>query len=160
MATRTQYEDLARQIGVIGPVRRELGRALPPHCSTSSSVVLSLLRHHGELRLGRIAELLDVDVSVASRHLAYCVDRGWIERRCDPADKRSKLLRLSEAGERLLDDISDRYTEALAASLADWPDDDVVRLTELMTRLRASFGLPPTVARGAHATSTTNANAQ
>ncbi|WP_419996387.1 MarR family winged helix-turn-helix transcriptional regulator [Streptomyces boninensis] len=142
MATQAQYEELARQIGVIGPIRRELGRALPAHCSPSSSVVLSLLRQRGELRLGRLAELLDVDVSVASRHLAYCADQGWIERRCDPADKRSKLLRLSEDGERLLDDISRRYTQALAASLADWPDDDVVRLTELMTRLRTSFGLP------------------
>jgi DNA-binding MarR family transcriptional regulator len=79
-------------------------------------------------------------MSVTSRHVAHLAERGWIERSPDPADKRSRLLHLTPAGEAQLDELSRRTTRLLAERLSDWTDDEVGQLTVLMARLRASFG--------------------
>ncbi|MEV6673569.1 MarR family winged helix-turn-helix transcriptional regulator [Streptomyces sp. NPDC051162] len=140
MAAQEQYEELSRQLGAVATVRRDLGRALPAECPPSAAMMLALLKQCGEVRMGRLAELLGIDMSVTSRHVAYAAERGWLDRHPDPLDKRSRLLSISPPGEELLEQVSARYTRTLAACLSDWPDEDVVRLTELLGRLRESFG--------------------
>ncbi|MCW7941958.1 MarR family transcriptional regulator [Streptomyces hygroscopicus] len=140
MAERAQYEELARQLSAIGAVKRDLGRILPPDCPGGSAAVLTLLGRHGDMRMSKLAELLAVDMSVTSRHVAHVADRGWIQRSPDPADKRSRILRLTAPGRAQLDELSRRIAELLAERLKDWSDDDVGRLIQLMARLRESFG--------------------
>ncbi|MGW2630405.1 MarR family winged helix-turn-helix transcriptional regulator [Streptomyces chattanoogensis] len=140
MAAHSQYEELARQLSAIGAVKREMGRMLPQCCPPASVGVLTLLDRHGEMRMSQLAELLAIDMSVTSRHVAHVAERGWIERRPDPADKRSRLLRLTPSGRELLAELSERYTQALARYLHDWTDTDVGHLVELLARLRTSFG--------------------
>ncbi|MDN3297480.1 MarR family winged helix-turn-helix transcriptional regulator [Streptomyces ficellus] len=140
MAERSQYEELARQLSAIGAVKRGLSRALPSECPGGSAAVLSLLAHHGDMRMSRLAELLAVDMSVTSRHVAHVAERGWIERLPDPDDRRSRILRLTPAGQDMLDDLGRRTADMFARTLKDWSDDDVGRLTALLARLRDSFG--------------------
>ncbi|ANP56083.1 DNA-binding MarR family transcriptional regulator [Streptomyces griseochromogenes] len=140
MAEQAQFEELARQLSAVGAVKRDLGRILPPDCPAGSAAVLTLLGRHGDMRMSKLAELLAVDMSVTSRHVAHVAARGWIERSPDPADKRSRILRLTPAGLAQLDELSQRTTHLLAERLADWTDDEVGQLIRLMTRLRASFG--------------------
>ncbi|MEU8983536.1 MarR family transcriptional regulator [Streptomyces sp. NPDC048309] len=140
MAEQTQYEELARQLSAIGAVKRDLGRILPPECPTGSATVLTLLGRYGEMRMSRLAELLSVDMSVTSRHVAHVADRGWIERSPDPADKRSRILRLTAMGQEQLDELSRRTSRLLADRLSDWSDHEVGLLIALMDRLRESFG--------------------
>ncbi|MEU5833972.1 MULTISPECIES: MarR family winged helix-turn-helix transcriptional regulator [Streptomyces] len=140
MAERSQYEELARQISAIGAVKREMARGLPPECPPASAAVLMLLNKHGEMRTSQLAELMAIDMSVTSRHVAHVADRGWIERHPDPQDGRSRLLRISDRGERFLTDLSAHTIESLAAHLHDWSDEDVAQLNDLLNRLRASFG--------------------
>ncbi|MGW2697902.1 MarR family winged helix-turn-helix transcriptional regulator [Streptomyces sp. NPDC001296] len=150
MAAQAQYEELARQLSAIGAVKRDLGRILPPDCPGGSAAVLTLLGRHGDMRMSKLAELLAVDMSVTSRHVAHVAERGWIERSPDPADRRSRILRLTAAGHVQLDELSRRSTDLLAERLADWSDDDVGRLIQLMTRLRESFGDCRSAPRLAH----------
>ncbi|MFJ8110089.1 MarR family winged helix-turn-helix transcriptional regulator [Streptomyces sp. NPDC096132] len=140
MAAQTQYEELARQLSAVGAVKRDLGRILPADCSSGSAGVLALLGRHGDMRMSNLSELLAVDMSVTSRHAAHLAERGWIERSPDPADKRSRILRLTPEGHTVLADLSRRSADLLAERLSDWSDDDVAQLIRLMTRLRASFG--------------------
>ncbi|MFH8567464.1 MarR family winged helix-turn-helix transcriptional regulator [Streptomyces sp. NPDC017993] len=140
MAARSQYEELARQLSAIGAVKREMGRLLPQDCPPASAGVLTLLDRHGEMRMSQLAELLAIDMSVTSRHVAHVADRGWIAREPDPADKRSRLLRLTPSGKELLTELSERYAQSLARYLDDWSDADVGHLVELLARLRTSFG--------------------
>ncbi|MER6976681.1 MarR family winged helix-turn-helix transcriptional regulator [Streptomyces carpinensis] len=140
MAEQAQYEELVRQLSAIGAVKRDLGRILPPDCPAGSAAVLTLLGRHGDMRMSKLAELLAVDMSVTSRHVAHVAGRGWIERLPDPADKRSRILHLTPAGLDRLDDLSRRTTHLLAQRLCDWTDDEVGQLIKLMTRLRDSFG--------------------
>ncbi|MGX1560361.1 MarR family winged helix-turn-helix transcriptional regulator [Streptomyces sp. NPDC055506] len=143
MAERAQYEELVRQFSAFGAVKRELGRIMPAECPGGSAAVLTLLGRHGDMRMSKLAELLAVDMSVTSRHVAHVVDRGWIERSPDPADKRSRILRLTPAGDAQLHELSRRTTEVLEERLSDWSDEDVRRLTQLMARLRESFDCRP-----------------
>ncbi|MFF4354462.1 MarR family winged helix-turn-helix transcriptional regulator [Streptomyces sp. NPDC001530] len=144
MAERAQYEELTRQLSAVGAVRRQLDRSLPGGCSSGTAVVLALLDRDGDLRIGRLAELLAVDMSVTSRHVAHLAERGWIDRSPDPADRRSRILRLTPEGRNRLAELSDRAAELLALRLSDWSEEDVRRLTSLLSRLRASFDDAPT----------------
>jgi DNA-binding MarR family transcriptional regulator len=135
-----QYEELARQLSAVGAVKRDLGRILPPDCSAGSAGALALLGRHGDLRMSALSELLAVDMSVTSRHAAHLAERGWIERSPDPADKRSRILRLTPEGEAMLLELSRRSADLLAERLSDWTAEEVGQLIRLMTRLRASFG--------------------
>lgn len=139
MAERAQYEELMRRLSAIGSVRRELGRILPDGLSSGSATVLALLGRDGDMRIGRLAELLAVDMSVTSRHVAHLAARGWIDRTPDPTDRRSRILRLTLEGRARLAELSERTAQLLAHRLSDWSDEDVRRLTWLMARLRASF---------------------
>lgn len=136
----TPYGELAREIGLVGTVRRELARVVPHDCPPPSAAALALLGRHGEMRTTRLADLMGIDASVTSRHVAHAVDRGWIDRRPDPLDGRVRLLRLTGDGRTLLADMHERTSGALARHLADWSVEDVGRLTELLARLRADFG--------------------
>ncbi|MGV9252153.1 MarR family winged helix-turn-helix transcriptional regulator [Streptomyces sp. NPDC003697] len=140
MAERAQYEELARQLSAVGAVKRGMGRILPSDCPAGSAAVLTLLGRHGDMRMSRLAELLAVDMSVTSRHVAHVAERGWIERLPDPADRRSRILRLTTEGRHRLDDLSEWTAHLLADRLSDWTDEEVGQLIRLMTRLRASFG--------------------
>ncbi|MFE5407136.1 MarR family winged helix-turn-helix transcriptional regulator [Streptomyces sp. NPDC056580] len=140
MAEQAQYEELVRQFSAFGAVKRDLGRILPSECPAGSAAVLTLLGRHGDMRMSKLAELLSVDMSVTSRHVAHVAARGWIERHPDPADKRSRILRLSPAGLEQVGELSRRTSNLLAERLADWTDEEVGQLIALMARLRASFG--------------------
>ncbi|MEU3303138.1 MULTISPECIES: MarR family winged helix-turn-helix transcriptional regulator [unclassified Streptomyces] len=140
MAERSQYEELARQISTMGAVKRGLSRRLPAECPSGSAAVLSLLHRYGEMRMSRLAELLAVDMSVTSRHVAHVADRGWIERSPDPDDRRSRILRLTPSGEAQVDELGRRTADMFAHHLKDWTDDDVGQLNALLARLRDSVG--------------------
>lgn len=142
-AAEPPYRELARQLRAVNLVTRELARALPQDCPPASAGLLTLLRTYGEMRMSRLTELLGIDMSVTSRHVAHAADRGWIERRPDPRDGRSRLLHLTALGEREVQELSDRATASLAAHLADWPAEDVVSLTGLLGRLHRCYGSPP-----------------
>ncbi|CAM5648838.1 hypothetical protein SALBM217S_10157 [Streptomyces griseoloalbus] len=99
MAESAQYEELVRQFSAFGAVKREMNRLMPSDCPSGSAAVLTVLGRDGDMRMSRLAELLSVDMSVTSRHVAHLAERGWIERSPDPADKRSRILRLAPAGQ-------------------------------------------------------------
>ncbi|MBO1336661.1 MarR family transcriptional regulator [Streptomyces sp. VRA16 Mangrove soil] len=140
MAAQRHYDELARQLSAVGAVKRDMARILPHDCPAGSAAVLTLLARYGEMRMSRLAELLAVDMSVTSRHVAHVADRGWIERHPDPADRRSRILRLTDEGRAQIAELNVRTTQLLADRLAGWSDDEVSQLITLMTRLRESFG--------------------
>ncbi|OII68892.1 MULTISPECIES: MarR family winged helix-turn-helix transcriptional regulator [unclassified Streptomyces] len=140
MAARSQYEELARQLSAVGAVKRGLTRVLPAECPGGAAAVLALLDRYGEMRMSRLAELLGIDMSVTSRHVAHVVERGWIERSPDPGDRRSRILRLTAAGRAVLEGLGRRAADLFAERLADWTDEDLGALVTLLSRLRADFG--------------------
>lgn len=139
MATRQQCADLVRQLGALGALTRRLGRALPPDCPPALLAVLGLLAASGQTRMGRLAEQLDVDLSVTSRHIAHLQARGWVDRRPDPQDRRSRLLCLTPRGEAALRAARERIVATLTEALGTWTDEEVRQLAALLARLHGSL---------------------
>ncbi|MCZ2525050.1 MarR family winged helix-turn-helix transcriptional regulator [Streptomyces sp. HB2AG] len=139
MATKQECSRLAGQLSTLGAVKKAFDRTLPSDSPPASITVLAILKQHGEMRLSRLTELLGVDPSVASRHVAHLAANGWTSRRPDPQDKRSRLLCIEPRGEQVLREASLRCTDALADSLRSWSDHDVRLLTELLARLDESL---------------------
>lgn len=142
MATQEQFAELASQMRATVAVVRGMARSLPSDCQSASVGVLSVLSRHGQMRLSSLAEVLEIDMSVTSRHVAHLAERGWIERAPDPLDRRSRLLRLTPLGDAVLRTAQDHVAGVLADRLSDWPDEDVERLTALLGRLRTGFCEP------------------
>jgi DNA-binding MarR family transcriptional regulator len=140
MATQGRYMELARQIAALGAVKRAMARALPATCPAGPAAVLSLLNMHGDMRMGRLSELLAVDTSVTSRHVAHVARHGWVQRLSDPADGRSRILRLTPAGLDMLAVLADSAVHALAHALAGWTDPELDQLTGMLARLCGDFG--------------------
>jgi DNA-binding MarR family transcriptional regulator len=65
--------------------------------------VMWLLKRHGELSMGRLAEMLDVSLSNASGLIDRMVERGLVERVRVPDDRRLVLVALSDHGRQMLD---------------------------------------------------------
>lgn len=139
LATPEICAALVFQMGSLGAIRRGMLRGATTECPTAGVGVLALLDKHGRLRLGELSELLDVDLSVTSRHVSYLTKRGLAVREPDPDDRRGRVIGLTQAGADVLSRSQARYADSVSERLHDWSDEDVARLTELLARLRVSF---------------------
>jgi DNA-binding MarR family transcriptional regulator len=98
------------------------------------------LERDGDQRCSALAAGAGVDVSVASRQLAYLERSGLVERRPDPKDGRASLLRLTEAGSEALAATRALRSEWALGALAGWDEDDARQLTGLLDRLVHDLG--------------------
>ncbi|MFJ2774728.1 MarR family winged helix-turn-helix transcriptional regulator [Streptomyces sp. NPDC087300] len=63
---------------------------------------LSYLRDHPDARVGDLARFFAVGVGATSKGVDRLEGQGWVRRVPDPADRRSSLLELTDAGARLV----------------------------------------------------------
>ena len=68
-------------------------------------------------------------------------ERGLLERRQDPADRRARALHLTRAGRRLLEQAWKVAMETEQVTVQGWSDKDRQKLLELLNRLAAQHGL-------------------
>ena len=106
----------------------------------SQAALLYALKCHGAMRLGDIAEAVQLDASTVSRHVQQLGDRGFIDREPDPVDGRARIIALSDAGAASLKKTFDQRRAFITAALAEWDDADRDRLRRDLTRLTASLG--------------------
>ncbi|WP_328469797.1 MarR family transcriptional regulator [Actinoplanes sp. NBC_00393] len=70
----------------------------PWNVSPSQSRALGVLMHHGEMRLSALAEHLRIAPRSATEVVDDLQQRGLVERRPDPADRRATLVALTPQG--------------------------------------------------------------
>src|ERR1700742_382624 len=71
----------------------------------SQARALGVLRRHGSLRLGDLAEHLRIVPRSATEVVDGLEERGLADRRPDPADRRATLVTLTAEGEKVAADI-------------------------------------------------------
>jgi DNA-binding MarR family transcriptional regulator len=103
------------------------------------AAVLGLLAQEGEQRLGQIAAHLEVDPSVASRHVAMLEELGLVTRRPDPVDGRAQLLAVTEPGLAALDCYRALRARWVAEALDGWDDAEVAHLAARLQQLVADL---------------------
>ncbi|MGY1774253.1 MarR family transcriptional regulator [Geodermatophilus sp. SYSU D00804] len=84
---------------------------------------LTVLRARSGASLADLASGVGGSISTTSRLVDRLVTAGWVERRPSPASRRSVSLRLSAAGEELLDRYDALRLTELRAAVAALPDD-------------------------------------
>jgi DNA-binding MarR family transcriptional regulator len=126
----------------LSPIRRELQRLAGVENAVAAVTALSRLDKAGPVRVSDVANDLQLDLSVASRHLQALQERGFVERIADPEDGRSSLVAISGLGREKLEAAQRRLTDGLAAALADWEPAQISTLAEGLTRLQGTLGSP------------------
>jgi DNA-binding MarR family transcriptional regulator len=132
-------DELLTQLSATAAMFKSVRRELPRDCPAAGLAVLVTLRRHGELRLGALAELFDVDQSVISRHIADLQQRGLAARTRNPRDGRSWYVRPTPDGEQVIEEAMVRLRGVMAETLEDWTDEEIAELSGLLARLRMSF---------------------
>ncbi|MEV8567609.1 MarR family winged helix-turn-helix transcriptional regulator [Streptomyces sp. NPDC051322] len=98
-------------------------------------VLLARLVLDGEQRATDLAADTFLDLSTVSRQVRLMVERGLVERRPDPEDRRGALLRATEAGKTAFGAYRRQRDAELAELLRPWPPEDRYQLIRLMARL-------------------------
>ncbi|QDQ98970.1 MarR family transcriptional regulator [Tomitella fengzijianii] len=96
--------------------------------------VFALLQN-GPMRSGELAETLLSDPSTVSRHVAQLVDRGHLERRSDPDDRRASMIAVTESGRQAAERMRLRRNQRLGAVVGSWPEGERAELARLLGKL-------------------------
>ena len=112
-------------------------------------VLTTLLRHEG-VNQGGLADLLDVDPITVCRMVDRLQDATLVERRADPADRRSWRLFLTPRAHDLLAQLRPLADALIEEALAGIDLDDRDRLRDLLDRIRENLSRPPVEALVSH----------
>lgn len=98
-------------------------------------VLLARLVIGGDRRATDLAADAFLDLSTVSRQVRSLVDRGLVERRPDPEDRRGSLLTATAEGRDAFEQYRRMRDSQLAALLEPWPGEDRHQLIRLLARL-------------------------
>jgi DNA-binding MarR family transcriptional regulator len=130
--------DLARAVYELGAVKRDISR-LAGFDHPVGLVPLAAVHRCAPARVKDIAEMLHVDLSVASRQVAALEAAGYVRRDPDPDDRRSHRVSPTEAGESAMQQAHERIAGVFARALADWDEEEMTHLTAALRRLRLDY---------------------
>ena len=112
-------------------------------------VLTTLLRHEG-VNQGGLAELLDVDPITVCRMVDRLQDATLVERRADPADRRSWRLFLTPRAHDLLAQLRPLADALIEEALAGIDLAERDRLRDLLDRVRENLSCSPVEAMVSH----------
>ncbi len=104
-------------------------------------VLVNLARHEG-INQGGLAERLDVEPITVCRMVDRLQEAGLVERRADPADRRSWRLFLTDRARGLLDQLRPLADELIEDALDGVDDADRARLRDVLERIRGNLSRP------------------
>jgi len=112
------------------------GRMVKAGISMTHLHILWVLEHHGDVTMSRLAELLDVSLSNATGLVDRMAERGLIDRVRVPNDRRVVLVRPSEQGARIRDEIEAIKQDRLRSILGRLPAARLERVLGAISDLR------------------------
>ena len=101
--------------------------------------VLTLLRHHDAMPMGRLAEILDASMSSTTGIIDRMEEKGLVERVRVPDDRRIVLVRSTAAGLALIDEAELVKSEIIISAISRLDPDQLDRLTAASTDLGAAI---------------------
>jgi DNA-binding MarR family transcriptional regulator len=112
-----------------------VSRWLSSDITVSQLRVLLLLHTEGPMKMSAIAAHLGIALSTATGFVDKLVEKEMVKRAEDPADRRSVVCSLSEAGGRLISglwDVGRQQIERLVAGLSEEQLKQAVRVAEFL----------------------------
>ena len=96
---------------------------------------LTAIREHPDVDATRLSSLIAFDRSTLGDVLERLEARGWVVRHPSPSDRRVKLLRLSQAGSRILAEVEPAVRRVQQRLLAPLSAQDGAKMVTLLVRL-------------------------
>lgn len=96
--------------------------------------VIKRIGSHEEATVGAIAEQMRIDPSRGSRIVADLVRQGLLERAASQEDGRRSLVRITDAGRGVLDNIEAIKRETIIEATAGWTAEDIDSFARLYAR--------------------------
>ncbi len=115
-----------------------LDRARRRSKGASTLSLLQVLSNRHGIRPSEIAALLQVHPSMVTRQLQELEDAGYVDIAANPADARSFLVRLTQAGEAEQQHLRQIGLDRFALFVDEWEPEDVRTLTTLLEKLERS----------------------
>ncbi|ASM71120.1 MULTISPECIES: MarR family winged helix-turn-helix transcriptional regulator [Roseobacteraceae] len=128
--------DLARLMR--GTFEREIEKADVP-ITTSEARVLVYMARCGATRQNVLAELLGLAPMSVTGFLDNLEKAGLVKRAADPADRRAKIVTLTDAAQGLLDRIAIAGQRARTLALAGLTEDQVAAFKSAALGIRANL---------------------
>lgn len=101
--------------------------------------VLSRLRRRQGINQSALAELLEVEPITLARHIDRLEEKGWVERRSDPNDRRAWLLFLNDSVQPVLDEMQKISDWNTADATSDFNTEESTRLMAQLHRVKANL---------------------
>lgn len=118
----------------------ELDRGIDPAKALACMAIADLLHDQPDrtVTVKDVAGALSLEHSTVSRLLADTEALGLISRTADTEDRRRTTVTLTPMGQHVVGEIVAIRTWALSEVLAEWPDEDLGRLAELIEGFSAA----------------------
>jgi DNA-binding MarR family transcriptional regulator len=130
-------ETIQREMTVFARRARASAGRLHPELSLVSYTLLGHLEESAGSRATDLAAHYALDKSTVSRQVTALERAGLVERRQDTDDHRVQVLHLTDAGRRILAQVTDSRRAAFRERLADWPEEDLARFAGYLVRYNA-----------------------
>ncbi|MBD8057558.1 winged helix-turn-helix transcriptional regulator [Cellulomonas sp. JH27-2] len=140
-AASSQHQSLMRSLEAFTRAMREASADLARRadCSRATLAIFHALDRRGPLPVGDIAQVLRVDISVASRQVSCMVDEGYVVRQVDADDRRVRTIALSDAGRARARAIDAKADGFMRDVFARWEPDAMAAADDVLDRLVRSL---------------------
>lgn len=115
------------------PDRRRGGRRTGG-LERSAYVLLSRIRVQGPMSIGELSDAFALDASTLNRQTAAAMRSGLVERIPDPDGGMARKFRITDKGERLLDEERESNIHGLEQVMADWSEEDIAAFAGYLRR--------------------------
>ncbi|QNE45884.1 MarR family transcriptional regulator [Glaciihabitans sp. INWT7] len=123
LRAQTTEAILTSSRALLGVVARSVSPALE-FVTLPQFRVLVVLTSSGPLRMGSLAERMGANSSTFSRSIDRMVAGGWVERGPSPDSRREVLIRATESGRALVDEVTARRRHAVSDIIATMSAED------------------------------------
>lgn len=103
--------------------------------------ILYTLKRNGEMPMSRLAEVLNVSLSNATGLIDRIEERGFVERTRVPEDRRIVLIRVTDAGERVLGEIDALSDDLLRSVLGHLDRSKLAGVRQAVASLRDALAI-------------------
>ena len=116
-------------------IQRLQSKAEEKQINTGALSLLHKIKCHPEMTQKSLAKKLFLTSSALSQWLSKLEEKGYVERKENPLDRREKLLVLSELGEKLLSDSKKDMEEIHAELFRSLNDVELEQFSKLLRKL-------------------------
>jgi DNA-binding MarR family transcriptional regulator len=120
-------------------VRVEMRRQREPSLSVPQFRVLAFLSHNPDSSLSDVAEHIGITRATASPLIDRLVQRGLVDRREDPTERRHIQLKLTHEGHDRLEEMRDSTRQTLAELLNELTPEELGQVSAGLTLLSRVF---------------------